>query len=277
MGTLVKKEGTKGEFKYADADQEKTIKAVFSKVDYQIVSSNVDGQNATVKAKVTSLDLPRIYGKVVGEMMPTLMAAAFANKTDDTKSQLMQSFVNALNDPNAPKTTTDVDIKLVKGDKGWLIEPTDDLLGALTGNMNKAFNSNQTGSSSIKPDSKLYGINEEAKIGRTSITVTKFELSEGQDYNKPKEGYVFAVVTVKKKNTSNDTLAYGESEFKVQTDKGQILDPSITSIGKRLDSGKLAGNGEAEGTITFEVPKDITSLTFLFYPDSQALLKFKLK
>ena len=277
MATYVKKDASKDDFKFKDANQEKVVKTIFPKTSYEIVSSKVDGNNATVKAKVTSLDLTRIYGKVVSETFPTLMAAAFANKGDNAEAQLMQSFLNAINDPNAPKTTTDVDIKLIKGDKSWLIEPTDDLLGALTGNMNKAFNNNQNSSSSVKPDSKLYGINEAAKIGRASITVTKFELSEGQDYNKPKEGYVFVVVTVNKKNTSNDTLAYGESEFKVQTDKGQILDPSITSIGKRLDSGKLTGNGEADGTITFEVPKDISSLTFLYYPESQALLKFKLK
>lgn len=101
----------------------------------------LDGNNATVKAKVTSLDLPRIYAKTVGDLMPSLLASAISNKKDDAaiENQIMQSFLNAMNDPNAPKTTTDVDIKLVKGDKGWLIEPTDDLLNALTGNLNKAF------------------------------------------------------------------------------------------------------------------------------------------
>ncbi|MBC2579677.1 DUF4352 domain-containing protein [Clostridium sp. DJ247] len=277
MSTYVKKDANKDKFTFEDANQEKIIKSTFSKVSYEIVSSKIDGNNATVKAKVTSLDLPRIYGKVVSETLPTLMAAAFANKADDAKSQLMQSFMNALNDPNASKTTTDIDIKLVKGDKGWLIEPTDDLLGALTGNINKAFNNSQNGNSSVKPDSKLYDINEEAKIGRASFTVTKFELSEGKDFDKPKEGYVFAVVTVKKKNISNDTLSYSESHFKIQTDKGQIIEPSISSIGKRLDSGKVAGGGEVEGTITFEVPKENASLTFMYYPESEALLKFKLK
>lgn len=101
--------------------------------------------------------------------------------------------------------------------------------------------------------------------------------SEGKDYDKPKEGYIFAIVTLKKNNVSNDTLMYDEFDYKIQNDKGQILDHSITSFGKRLGNGELAGAGEVEGTITFEVPKDSTSLTFLYYPESEALLKFKLK
>ncbi|MCT8978856.1 DUF4352 domain-containing protein [Clostridium sp. CX1] len=278
MATYVKKDVKKDIFKFEDAEQEKLVKAILPKVSYEIVSSTVEGSNATVKAKVTSLDLPRIYSKIVADLMPSLFASALSNKADDAKAQLLQSFLNAINDPNATKTTTDVDIKLVKGDKGWLIEPTDDLLGALTGNLNKAFNGNgKSANTQVNPDSKLYNLNEEAKIGRASFTVTKFELSEGQDFDKPKEGYVFAIITVKKKNISNDTLSYGESDFKIQTDKGQILDTSISSIGKRLDSGKIAGGGEVEGTITFEVPKDSTSLTFMYYPESEALLKFKLK
>lgn len=279
MSNYIKKESGKDTFKYDDKDQEKVVKAVFSKVSYEIISSTVDGKNATVKAKVTSLDLPKIYAKTVSDLMPTLFASALANKNDEAKDQLMQTFINSINDPNATKTTTEVDIKLVKGDKGWLIEPNDDLMNAMTGNLGKAFGNtnNKNDSSTVKADSKVYNINEEAKIGRATITVTSFVLSEGKEFDKPKEGYVFAVVNVKKKNISKDTLMYGESEFKIQNDKGQILDPSITTIGKRLDQGKIAGGGEAEGTITFEVPKDSASLTFMYYPESEALLKFKVK
>ncbi|MTK13484.1 MAG: hypothetical protein F8N39_15815 [Clostridiaceae bacterium] len=73
------------------------------------------------------------------------MISLFSANENDAKNkaavdnQIMQAFLNAMNDPNAAKTTTEVDIKLVKGDKGWLIEANDDLLNALTGNLNKAF------------------------------------------------------------------------------------------------------------------------------------------
>lgn len=140
MATYMKKDGDKGNFKFDNQEQEKIVKAVFAKLSYEKVSSKEDGKNATVKVKVTSLDLPQIYGKVVTNMLPLLISSAMANNSNenDAKNQLMQGFLNAINDPNAPKTTTEVDIKLVKSDKSWLIEPNDDLLNALTGNLSKA-------------------------------------------------------------------------------------------------------------------------------------------
>jgi hypothetical protein len=279
MANFISKDTNKESFKYTDADQEKTFKAVLSKVSYEIVSSSVTGKNAVVKTKVTSIDLPKIYGKLITDMLPTLFTQAMSGKEDDAQAQIMTAFTNSINDPNAPKTTTDVDIKLIKNDKGWLIEANDDLQNALTGNMSKAFASDPSTpvAPDIKADPKVYSVNEEAKIGRAAITVTKFELSSGKDYDIPKAGYVFAVVTLKKRNTSKDNISYGANEFKIQNDKGQIIEPSYTAIGKVLGEGQLAAEGEANGTITFEVPKESTSLNFMFYANDEAMLKFKVK
>jgi hypothetical protein len=202
-----------------------------------------------------------------------------SGQENEVEAQMITALGNSINDPNAPKTTTEVDIKLIKGDKGWLIEANDELQNALTGNLSEAFanDSDAPAPPDIKADPKVYSINEEAKIGRAAITVTKFELSDGQDYDIPKEGYVFAVVTLKKRNTSKDNITYGADEFKMQNNKGQIIDPSYTAIGKVLGDGQLAADGEAEGTITFEVPKDSTGLTFMFYANDEAMLKFKVK
>ncbi|MBU3145649.1 hypothetical protein [Clostridium sp. CF012] len=52
---------------------------------------------------------------------------------------------------------------------------------------------------------------------------------------------------------------------------------SFTALGRVLGEGQLAADGEAEGTITFEVPKESTSLTFMFYANDEAMLKFKVK
>lgn len=137
--TYVKNEDNKDNFKYDNADEEKMIKAIFSKLSYEIVSSNVNGKNATVKTKVTAPDLSKIYGKVMGDMMADLLKDAFSNEMteDEVKQKFMKGFLDAVSDKDAPKTTTEVDIKLVK-DKEWLIEPSDELLNAITGNLQKA-------------------------------------------------------------------------------------------------------------------------------------------
>lgn len=139
--TLVKNDGTKGEFKYDSTEQEKLMKAVFSKVDYTLGETTKNGDAATVKAKITSVDLTRVTAKMMSELLPTLMAQSFSSEKPDEKKQndmILQYMLNSINDPNAPKTETEVTIKLVKDKKGWLIEPNDDLLNALTGNLEKA-------------------------------------------------------------------------------------------------------------------------------------------
>ncbi|AJA50032.1 hypothetical protein CPAST_c40020 [Clostridium pasteurianum DSM 525 = ATCC 6013] len=199
MVNYIKKDVNKSNFKYDDKDQEKVIKSVFSKVSYEIVSSSVDGKNATVKTKVTSLDLPKIYGKTVSDLMPSLLASAFSNaNSDDAKNQVIQTFINDLNDPNASKTTTEVDIKLVKDNKsGWLIEPNDDLVNAITGNFNKAFaNNNKSNDSSQKQDSSKSKVTAQFVVDKlkekegsymTDITVVTAENDDNKLLGRPNQ------------------------------------------------------------------------------------------
>lgn len=126
-----------------DANEDKIINQVFSKVKYEIVSSTVSGNTATVKAKVTSSDLVKITSKMVTDLMPTLMASAMSGNTDEKKTdQLIEEyFIKNISASDAPMTTTNVDIKLIKSNdkKTWLIQGNDDLANALTGNISKAF------------------------------------------------------------------------------------------------------------------------------------------
>jgi hypothetical protein len=138
------KSDTKSGLNYDNVEQEKVVKEVFSKLDYQIESSDVKGDNATVKAKITSVDLVKITGKMISDLLPTFMAQALSgNQTSDEESQKLvdQYFSNSINDPKAEMTATEITINLVKSDdkKSWIIVPNDDLLNAMTGNLQKAF------------------------------------------------------------------------------------------------------------------------------------------
>lgn len=56
------------------------------------------------------------------------------------KAMLFKNCIAAINDPNTAKTTTEVDIKLVKTGSNWIIQSSDDIFNAITGTMNKALN-----------------------------------------------------------------------------------------------------------------------------------------
>lgn len=273
-------------FKFDDAEQEKIVKSIFSKLKYEIISSSVEKDTATVKTKVIAPDLVKITTKAMSDILPILFAQALSGNTDSKASEKMfeQYFANSLADPNVAMTTAEVDIKLIKSKdkKSWVIQADDNLLNGITGNLIRAFEDlnkgiNGQSSSENKPDTKIYKVGEEAKIGKASITVTKVEKSQGKDYDKPSEGNEFIIVTLKEKNIGNENISYNEFYFKLKNSKGQIKESSITSIGKRFDSGELAPGGEIEGTITFEAPKNDSNLIFMFSPESTPLLQFKLK
>ncbi|EKS4344922.1 DUF4878 domain-containing protein [Clostridium sporogenes] len=119
-------------------EQEKIVKAVLSKFDYSLGDVEKNGHTATAKVSVTSIDLGKITTKTIDEILPNLIDEAFSKgKIDEKKQQavIIQYMLNSINDPNAPKIKTNITVKLVKGDNGWLIEPDEELANALSGNL----------------------------------------------------------------------------------------------------------------------------------------------
>jgi len=125
----------------------------------------------------------------------------------------------------------------------------------------------------------IYGINEAVKSNHTTVTVTKVKKLNGGDYDKPKSGMEFVVVTVLIKNGGINEITYNPFDFKMQNSKGQITDEAITSIysDTQLPSASLASKGEITGTIVFEQPINDTALV-LKYSDSllNNCIQFKL-
>ncbi len=122
-----------------DLDDEKRVELIFSKLSWEILSSDSSGDDASVEAKITSIDMVSVVTDVMGKIMPLAFASAFDEDADDSNIEELteQYFENALSDPDAPTVTSDITIKLVKEDGDWLIVPDDDLLNALTGNAGK--------------------------------------------------------------------------------------------------------------------------------------------
>lgn len=117
-----------------------TIKQIFSKIKYEIISSSRTSKSAVVKAKITSLDLPSIFNQTITESMGMAFANAFSNKSEnDTQNMFSQILLNKVSSPNAPLVVTEVDINLVKRDGKLLIDANENLYNALTGNLQKAF------------------------------------------------------------------------------------------------------------------------------------------
>lgn len=156
-------EQSKDELKFDDPSQEKVVKSIFSKVDYTIGKSVVNGNNATIDVKVTSVDLTKVYAKMIPDLLGKYMTQAMSGeKVDEAKQnqEIMDYLVNAINDASAEKFSSDLQVKLVKDKKGWVIEPADDLFNAIIGNLEKM---GGAGNSSKSSDSTGNGATDKSK------------------------------------------------------------------------------------------------------------------
>jgi len=125
-----------------DEQGERLARTILSKVTtYEIGDKKVEGDKAEVSVKITAPDLLRITSKAIGELLSMAFAMAFSEgqSQEETDAFLLQYFENAINDPNAPMTTSEIKVILEKKEGSWIVKPDDALANALTGNMGKAF------------------------------------------------------------------------------------------------------------------------------------------
>ena len=69
--------------------------------------------------------------------------------------------------------------------------------------------------------SKVFGINEPVKYKGLELSVTKVEKSNGDDFDKPKDGMEYVIVTVKYKNTGAESLQFPVF-ISIRTDKDEV-------------------------------------------------------
>jgi len=125
--------------------------------------------------------------------------------------------------------------------------------GEVSTGTSKSTTSMASASSSKKTE---YGINDTATYKDVELTVTAVEHSAGGEYDKPKDGNEFIIVTVQYKNIGNDRISYNPYDFELQNSQGQINAPTFTTTNTdtALNSGDLAAGGTVSGTIAFEAP-----------------------
>ncbi|NLO88837.1 MAG: DUF4878 domain-containing protein [Clostridia bacterium] len=130
-----------------DEQGERFARSILSKVTYEIGDKKVEGDKAEVNVKITAPDLLRITGNVMRELLPMAFAMAFSKEQseEETNALFEQYFENAINDPNASMTTSEVNFILEKKEGSWVVVPNEELLNALTGNMGKAFAEMESG------------------------------------------------------------------------------------------------------------------------------------
>lgn len=125
-----------------------------------------------------------------------------------------------------------------------------------------------------------YALGETVDIKGKQLTVLEVAKSPGLEYDSPKEGHEFIIVTVKYDNNSEKDINYNSFDFELLNSQGQKTDSTFTTVGNetRLESGSLAPGGTVTGTVTFEAPVGDEGL-YLIYKEnlfSEKEIKIKL-
>lgn len=124
---------------FQDETTNNFLKAMLTKLDYEIVSVDKDGSSAKIKAKISSVDLDAI-NKMIMQQMKTQGAATGKVETKTTNKeeaakQMQKAITKVMESSEAPKKTTEVTIELSKVKGEWKVEPTKELMAIIFGDM----------------------------------------------------------------------------------------------------------------------------------------------
>lgn len=160
----------------SDAESKKMMKLVFSKMDVTIEeAAKINGDNATVKAKITAPDTKKIMQNCIAAAFSSALSSAFSSSSstssNDASTAMTKMFANELSKSDVALSTTEMNVQLMKKDGQWKVKMTDNLTDAMTGGMysylksvSDSFNTSSSSSSSSKAVAS-------AKISSTSSTV----------------------------------------------------------------------------------------------------------
>ena len=129
-------------FDFTDPQEEKLAKLMLSKTSYELVSSEENGDKATVKIKITSLDMPAIFETMMTDLIGQMTDAAFnGEEITDEKSQemTMQYLEESMSKTDAPVVTNDQTVTLNKDKekKMWVIVDDEAFMNSIVGNLNE--------------------------------------------------------------------------------------------------------------------------------------------
>lgn len=119
-------------------DSKEISKAIAEKLETEIEgNAKIDGDTATVKAKITAPDTKKILQDCFTKEISSAFSNAFSSSksSSDTNAEIDKMFKDEITQKDASLTTTEMNVQLVKKDDQWKVKITDNLSDALVGGM----------------------------------------------------------------------------------------------------------------------------------------------
>lgn len=118
-------------------------------------------------------------------------------------------------------------------------------------------------------EDQVFSVGDKVDLDGTVVTVTNVEKNTGGEFDSPKQGNEYVIVTIRIENGSDETISYNPFDFELKNSNGNITDMTFTIIDTEtaLESGELATGGFVEGTVAFEAPEGDTGLQLIYTPN----------
>lgn len=120
-------------------DNKDIVKMIYGKMSANVEGSpTINGDNATVKAKITSPDTKKIMQDCMTAAFSTALSNAFSDSgssdsNNDTSSEFTKTFTDEISKSDVLLTTSELNVSLVKKDGQWKVKVTDNLCDAMAG------------------------------------------------------------------------------------------------------------------------------------------------
>lgn len=160
------------------------------------------------------------------------------------------------------------------------------IIGAFAGGSDEPTSTSNNSENSEVTENKEqkteFAQNEIVTFKDVNFSITNVTKSAGVDYDTPKEGYEYVIVSVKIENKSDEKITYNPYDWKMENSNGQEESITFTTIDSdtALSSGDLNAGGVVEGTLAFEQPAGDSGLKLNYYDnsvfDEEASFKIKL-
>lgn len=108
-------------WQFADANQERLVKAVHKRVAFRTNGDRVDGDAAVVNVEVTGVSLGKVLDQTMTALQSTPPGAGDAASIKAAADKAMELLVNNVLSAEAPTTTTEVQLHLVKVREEWKV------------------------------------------------------------------------------------------------------------------------------------------------------------
>lgn len=123
-----------GDSAQSGSESEELVKMIFGSMEYNILSSEENGDEADIKAEITNVDMSAAIQDIFTELIALALSGEELNE-EEMSEKMMEVLKSKLSDEATARVTNEVTIHMTRTDGQWKADTEETLLDALTGGM----------------------------------------------------------------------------------------------------------------------------------------------